>query len=229
MTQNRQKGTTEKRKAKIILVEDHPIFRQGLADLINQQQDMVVCGHAENASEAMRVIKKLKPDAVITDITLKETSGVELIKDIKAQYPNIPVLTLSMYDESHYAERTLRAGAKGYIAKQEAPEKVITAIREILNGKVYLSDRMTARMLDNFVGGKSKAETSTIDSLSDRELEVFLLIGRGFGVSQIAEKLFLSTKTIETYRSHIKEKLNLSNAGELRQLAIQWASNLDRG
>jgi DNA-binding NarL/FixJ family response regulator len=198
MTQEKQINKTNERKIKIFLVDDHPIFRNGLADLINQERDMVICGHAEDVPEAMRAIKKLKPDAVVTDITLKETNGLELIKDIKAQCPNTPVLTLSMHDESYYAERTLQAGAKGYITKQEAPGKVITAIREILNGKVYLSAIMTAKMLDNFVAGKSEAGTSPIDSLSDRELEVFLLIGEGFGVSQIAETLVLSTKTIET-------------------------------
>ena len=228
MTHEKQINKTTERKIKIFLVEDHPIFRNGLADLINQEHDMVVCGYAEDVPEAMRAVKKLKPDAVVTDITLKKTSGLELIKDIKAQYPNTPVLTLSMHDESYYAERTLRAGAKGYITKQEAPGKVVMAIREILNGKVYLSARMTAKMLDNFVGGKSEAGTHQTDSLSDRELEVFLLIGQGFGVSQIAEKLVLSTKTIETYRTHIKEKLNLTSAGDLRQHAIQWVISHNR-
>lgn len=221
--------TTAKRKTEIFLVEDHPIFRSGLTDLINQEQDMMVCGHAEDVLEAIRAVNKLIPDVVVTDISLKETNGLELIKDMKVQCPNIPVLALSMHDESHYAERALRAGAKGYITKQEAPEKVVTAIRKILNGEVYLSAKMTATILGSFVGHESKAGTSSIDSLSNRELEVFLLVGQGFGVSQIAEKLFLSVKTIETHRSHIKDKLNLTNAHELRQHAIQWVTSQDRG
>jgi DNA-binding NarL/FixJ family response regulator len=229
MIQKKQINKANEGEIRIFLVEDHPIFRNGLADLINQELDMVVCGHAEDAPEAITTIKKLKPDAVVTDITLKETSGLDLIKDIKTQCPNTPVLTLSMHDESHYAERALRAGAKGYITKQEAPGKVVMAIREILSGKVYLSAKMTAKMLGNFVGHESEVGTSQIDSLSNRELEVYLLIGQGFGVSQIAEKLFLSTKTVETYRAHIKEKLNLANAGELRQHAIQWMISRDKG
>jgi DNA-binding NarL/FixJ family response regulator len=218
----------DKSKTKIVIVDDHPIVRQGLAELINHEQDLTVCGHAEDAHEALGMIKESYPDMVIVDISLKETSGMELIKDIKAQYPNLPVLALSMHDESLYAERALRAGAKGYIMKVEATENVVTAIRKVLSGQIYVSDRMAAKMVRKLVGGRSQVGVSVIESLSDRELEVFQLVGRGFGTRQIAERLHLSVKTIETYRAHIKVKLDLEDASELLQYAIQWVSSQDR-
>jgi DNA-binding NarL/FixJ family response regulator len=218
----------DKSKTKVIIVDDHPIVRQGLAELINNEQDLTVCGHAEDAHEALAIIKESGPDMVIVDISLKETSGMELIKDIKAQYPDLPVLALSMHDESLYAERALRAGAKGYIMKVEATENVVTAIRKVLSGQIYVSDRMAAKMVRKLVGGGPQAGASAIESLSDRELEVFCLIGQGFGTRQIAERLHLSVKTIETYRAHIKVKLDLADSSELLQYAIQWASSQDR-
>jgi len=218
----------DKSKTKIVIVDDHPIVRQGLAELINHEQELTVCGHAEDAHEALAIIKESEPDMVIVDISLKETSGMELIKDIKAQYPNLPVLALSMHDESLYAERALRAGAKGYIMKVEATENVVTAIRKVLSGQIYVSDRMAAKMVRKLVGGRSQVGVSVIESLSDRELEVFQLVGRGFGTRQIAERLHLSVKTIETYRAHIKEKLNLADSSELLQYAIQWVSSQDK-
>jgi DNA-binding NarL/FixJ family response regulator len=218
----------DKSKAKVIIVDDHPIVRQGLAELINHEQDLTVCGYAEDAHEALGIIKKTGPDMVIVDISLKETSGMELIKDIKAQYPNLPVLALSMHDESLYAERALRAGAKGYVMKAEATENVVTAIRKVLSGQIYVSDRMAAKMVRKLVGGGPQASASAIERLSDRELEVFCLIGQGIGTRQIAERLHLSVKTIETYRAHIKEKLDLADSSELLQYAIQWVSSQDR-
>ena len=218
-----QKLKTIPDKAKIIIVDDHPIVRQGLAELINHENDLVVCGQAEGALDAMEVIKDLEPDIVIVDISLKDISGLELIKDIRVRYPQTPVLVLSMHDESLYAERSLRAGAKGYIMKQEATGKVVTAIRKVLMGELYISDRMTARMVDRLVGGV--AESSPINALSDRELEVFDMLGQGHGTRYISEKLHLSIKTIETYRAHIKRKLNLSDATELIQHAVQWVNN----
>lgn len=218
-----QKLKTIPDKAKIIIVDDHPIVRQGLAELINHENDLVVCGQAEGALDAMEVIKDLEPDIVIVDISLKDISGLELIKDIRVRYPQMPVLVLSMHDESLYAERSLRAGAKGYIMKQEATGKVVTAIRKVLMGELYISDRMTARMVDRLVGGVS--ESSPINALSDRELEVFDMLGQGHGTRYISEKLHLSIKTIETYRAHIKRKLNLSDATELIQHAVQWVNN----
>ena len=224
MTLTTQQKKISQDKAKIIIVDDHPIIRQGLAELINHEKDLVVCGEAEDAPEAMDAIKKLNPDLIIVDISLKKKNGVELIKDIKSQYPDLPILTLSMHDESLYAERALRAGAKGYVMKAEATEKVISAIHKILNGQLYVSSKIAEKMMYKLVGGRPTFGGSTLDNLSDRELEVFLLIGQGHGTSQIAEKLFLSIKTIETYRAHIKEKLNLTNGAELLQYAIQWAN-----
>lgn len=228
MTPKMKEGKQEVKKARVFLVDDHPIVRQGLAELINHEDDLEVCGQAEDAREALKEIKKQQPDMVIVDLSLKETSGVELIKDIKSQYSNLPVLALSMHDESLYAERTLRAGAKGYIMKQEATDEVISAIRKVLSGQIYASERMTAKMVRRLVGGAPETGTSTIERLSDRELEVFLLIGQGYGTRQIAEKLFLSVKTIETYRAHIKEKMNLAGSAELLQYAIQWVSSQEK-
>jgi DNA-binding NarL/FixJ family response regulator len=224
-TRTNQRGEN---KTKILIVDDHPIVRQGLTELINHEQDLEVCGQAENAHQAIQVLKELKPDMAIVDISLKETSGLELIKDIKAQYPNLLVLALSMHDESLYAERALRAGAKGYIMKAEATEKVATAIRKVMSGEIYVSDRMSAKIVRKLVGGGPDVGASAIERLSDRELEVFHLIGQGFGTRQVAERLHLSIKTIETYREHIKLKLNLADASELLQYAIQWASGQDR-
>ena len=164
---------------------------------------------------------------VIVDISLKETSGMDLIKDIKVRHPKLPVLTLSMHDESLYAERALRAGARGYVMKAEATEKVVTAIRKILEGQIYVSDVMAAKMVRKLVGGGSDAGASAIESLSDRELEVFRLIGQGYSTRQIAERLRLSIKTIETYREHLKEKLHLADSSELLQYAIQWTHSRD--
>jgi DNA-binding NarL/FixJ family response regulator len=217
-----------KDKTKVLIVDDHPIIRQGLSELINHEPDLIVCGHAEDAPEALVKIKESEPDMVIVDISLKETSGMELTKDIKAQYPNLPVLALSMHDEALYAERMLRAGAKGYVMKAEATENVVTAIRKILSGQIYVSDKMAAKMVRKLVGGSPDVGASAIERLSDRELEVFHMIGQGFGTRQIAERLHLSIKTIETYREHIKEKLNLEDASELLQYAIQWTHSQDK-
>jgi len=225
MARKKQPDKTDKNKTNILIVDDHPIVRQGLAEMVNHEDDLEVCGQAEDAHQAMQALKELKPDMAIVDISLKETSGMELIKDLNAQYPNLPVLALSMHDESLYAERALRAGAKGYIMKAEATEKVIMAIRKILSGGIYLSDKMSSKMMHKFVGGNAEINTSPVERLSDRELEVFQLIGKGFGTRQISERLFLSIKTIETYRAHLKEKLNLADAAELLQYAIQWVNS----
>ena len=226
MIQQNRQDKTNKNKARIIIVDDHPIVRQGLENLINHEKDLMVCQQAENAPQAMKAIGKLNPDMIIVDISLKEKNGLELIKDIKIQYPNLPILALSMHDESLYAERVIRAGARGYIMKQQATENIVEAIRNVLNGQIYVSDKMTEKMMYKLMGRrKDKAEASTTEILSDRELEVFLLIGKGYGTSQIADQLHLSVKTIESYRAHIKEKLSLSNATELLQYAIQWANS----
>lgn len=225
MARTEQPDKADDNKTNILIVDDHPIVRQGLTELVNQEDDLYVCGQAEDAHQAMKAVKELKPDMAIVDISLKETSGMELIKDLKARYPNLPVLALSMHDESLYAERALRAGARGYIMKAEATEKVIMAIRKTLSGEIYISDRMASKMMRKLVGGNAEINTSPVERLSDRELEVFQLIGKGFGTRQISERLFLSIKTIETYRAHIKEKLNLADAAELLQYAIQWINS----
>jgi DNA-binding NarL/FixJ family response regulator len=224
----KSKIKTKKSKARILVVDDHPIVRQGLAQLINRENDIVVCEQVENAHQALLAIKKARLDMVVVDISLKDRSGLELIKDIKAQYPDLSVLALSMYDESLYAERALRAGAKGYIMKAEATENVVKAIRQILTGRIYLSDKMTARMMNKLAGNKIDTGSSPIDRLSDRELEVFTMLGQGTGTRQIAQKLCLSVKTIETYRAHIKEKLDLADAAALLSYAIQWVNSQNK-
>jgi DNA-binding NarL/FixJ family response regulator len=200
-------------------------MRQGLALLINQQQDMQVCGEAEEAQAAMRAIAQLRPDIMILDISLSGPDGIEVLKNIRASNPDLPVLILSMHDEAIYAERALRARANGYIMKQEATEKVLVAVRRILNGEVYLSERMSNKMLQQYIGGAPSMIQSRIASLSDRELEVFRLIGEGRATREIAEELHLSIKTVETYQAHIKEKLSLRSGRELIQHAIQWKIN----
>ncbi|MHC4167292.1 MAG: response regulator [Planctomycetota bacterium] len=225
MARKKQTEAEIENKTRILIVDDHPIVRQGLAELVNHESDLVVCGQAEDSHEAIKAIKDLSPTMAIIDISLKETSGLELIKDIHSQCPDLPVLALSMHDEMLYAERALRAGAMGYIMKQEATENVIVAVRRILGGEIYVSNRMAARMVRKLVTGQIEPSTSQVESLSDRELEVFHLIGKGHGTRQISERLHLSVKTIETYRAHIKEKLNLADAAELLQYAIQWVSS----
>jgi DNA-binding NarL/FixJ family response regulator len=211
------------RKRSILLIDDHPIVRQGLAQLINQEPDLHVASEAASAREALEVLEKEVPDIAIVDISLDDRSGIELIKDLRARDPNLPVLVLSMHDEALYAERALRAGAKGYIMKQEATEKVMTAIRKALEGQIYVSERMAARLLDQFVSAKPGEEESPLGRLSDRELEIFSMIGRGLGTREIANKLFLSFKTVEAHREHIKEKLKLRSGTELMRMAVQHA------
>ena len=224
MPRKTQGKSSRPSKRRVLIVDDHPIVRQGLAQLIDQEQALKVCGQAEDAHEAMQAIRTLDPDLVIVDISLKDTSGMELIKDLKVQYPDLPVLTLSMHDEAVYGERALRAGAKGYIMKQEATAKVVTAIRRVLAGELYVSDGMAAKMVSKIVGGGTRRTGSPVDCLSDRELEVFHLIGEGFSTREMAEKLHLSVKTIETYRAHIKDKLGFEDVNELLRSAIQWVN-----
>lgn len=213
------------RKSRILVVDDHPIVRQGLALLINQEADLVVCGEAEEAMGAMHVLASSKPDVLIVDISLNGPDGLDLLKNIRNLHPTLPVLILSMHDESIYAERALRAGANGYIMKQEATEKVLVALRRILGGEIYVSDCIANRMLKHYITGSGTLRNSSIADLSDRELEVFRLIGEGHGTRQIAGELHLSVKTVESYQAHIKEKLSLRSARELMQHAIQWNMN----
>ncbi|QTA88435.1 response regulator transcription factor [Desulfonema magnum] len=220
-----QYGFSSSPKKRIIIVEDHPIFRLGLAELINQEEDLFVCGEAEDVTKAWNEIKRLSPDMVIADISLKGRSGIELIKDISKHFSTLPILVLSMHDESLYAERALLAGAKGYIMKQEASESIVKAIRCVLNGKIYASERIMANILNKFVSQPGMQDKPSIDRLTDRELEVFHFIGQGLTTREIAEKLNLSKKTIGTYRERIKEKLCLKNAAELIRFAVHWVKN----
>ncbi len=206
---------------RVMLVEDHPVMREGLAQMINHEPDLSICGQYEDAAQAFAAIPALHPDLAIIDLSLKGSSGLELVKNSRASYPKLRMLVLSMYDESLYAERVLRAGASGYIMKQEATEKILDAVRRVLAGGVYLSEKMGSKLMHQLVGGKPVEGGSSLEKLSDRELEVFGLIGQGKGTRQIAEHLRLSVKTIESHRAHIKEKLNLKDANELVHMAIR--------
>lgn len=208
---------------RIFLVDDHPIVRKGMTELINQQPDMAVCGEASSVEEARRLLPEVKPDLVIIDIGLQGASGMELLNYLKNHEPDLLTLVLSMHDEALYAERALRAGARGYVMKHEATTRLQAAIRRVLKGRIYLSERMTDRMLERATHGDGDYEATPLEKLSDRELEVFQLIGQGLRTSEIADSLCLSVKTIETHRAHIKEKLRLTSAAELVKHAVAWA------
>jgi DNA-binding NarL/FixJ family response regulator len=209
---------------RIVLVDDHPLFRKGLEELIHSDGAFAVCGEAGNASEAMEVIRKLHPDLAIVDLSLPGANGIELIKNIRAEFPKQPILVLSMHDESLYALRALRAGADGYVMKHEAMANVIQAIREVFNGRPYLSPAMAAQVITKFAHRQAEGEADAVERLSDRELEVLELIGEGKDVREIAKLLHLSPKTVETHRSHIKDKLDLKNSREVARFALQWLS-----
>lgn len=212
-----------KRKQRIVIVEDHPMVREHLAQIINKESDLEVCGEADNIQQALRIIRSTSPDLAIVDITLNGDSGLELIKGLKALSIPTPVLVLSMHDEALYAERSLRAGAKGYITKHRASNEVLAAIRRVLSGEIYLSDRMVSSVLHKFAPSGSKAvKPRSVDRLTDRELSVLEMIGNGHTSRAIAESLGLRIPTVDTYRARIKEKLNLQNAFELQHFAIEW-------
>ena len=213
---------TKDTRKRILLVDDHAVVRFGIAQLINRQPDLIVCGEQEDASKALTAIEQLKPDLVIADISLKDSSGLELMRNIKALHPGLPMLVVSAHDESMYAEIAFRAGALGYLMKQEALERITTAIRRVLSGNIYVSDTLAARMLQQQVRGQTDVNESPVKGLSDRELEVFQLIGRWKKTKEIASELHLSVKTIEYYREQIKRKLNLKDAAELTQYATAW-------
>jgi DNA-binding NarL/FixJ family response regulator len=210
-------------KSKVLLVDDHPIVRQGLGMLIDEEPDLIVCGQAEDIEAALSAITNLKPDVVIVDIFLKEESGVDLIKQIHQRWPALPMLVLSMHRETLHAERVLRAGAKGYIMKQEATQNIMRAIRQVLTGQIFVSERMASRLLSKAVDSSNPRGGGPLERLSDREFEVFTLIGQGLGPTEMSNRLSVSVKTIETHRENIKAKLGLKNGTALVRYAMEYA------
>jgi DNA-binding NarL/FixJ family response regulator len=218
-----RKPGDEKGPAKIVIVDDHPIVREGLAELINTKPDLAVCGEADNAADALSVIEKTRPDVAIVDLALKDSDGLDLIKDVRVRFPKVSILVLSMRDETFYAERVLRAGAQGYITKEEATANVIEGIRKVLSGGVYMSQNMAAKMLGRLLPGRRDTGSTPVERLTDRELQVLELVGTGLTTTEAAGRLHLSVKTIESYRERIKEKLGLDSASDLLKFAIKWA------
>jgi DNA-binding NarL/FixJ family response regulator len=209
-------------KRRILLVDDHPVVREGLAENLNRQTDLVVCAEADDRHAALEAIEHAKPDLVIADLALKTSLGIELIKDIHSRWPRLPVLVVSMLDETLYAERALRAGAKGYLSKQEATRSILEAVRHVLSGEIYLNPKTSANLLARLADGADSLADPVSDVLAEREMQVFELTGHGFSARQIAERLHIDVKTVETYRARIKEKLKLKDSNELLQLAIRW-------
>ena len=211
-----------RKRVPILLVDDHPMVRERLAEVINREADLMVCGEAEDRHEAIAAIVARPPDLVIVDLTLKDSDGLELIKDIHVRWPRLRMLVVSMHDESLYAERVIRAGALGYITKQEATRKILFAIRRVLSGNVYLNEKVAGRIMNRLTANKGLATGTPAELLADRELQVFDMTGRGLDTHEIARRMHIGVKTVETYRARIKEKLKLKNASELLQLAISW-------
>jgi DNA-binding NarL/FixJ family response regulator len=209
-------------KTSVFLVDDHPLVREWLTQLIHQQPDLVVCGEAEDAPHALSEIGRIRPNVAIVDISLRDGSGIELIKGIRQLVPSVSVIVLSMHDERLYAERALRAGARGYIMKRETAKKVVVAIRQVLAGKLYMSETLAAVFAETFLDGRLPAGGSMVEQLSDRELEVFQLLGQGYETRRVAESLKVSMKTVQNHCAHIKEKLRLTNAAELLREAVRW-------
>jgi DNA-binding NarL/FixJ family response regulator len=222
-----RKDVAATEKKRIFLVDDHTILREGLVELINHTDPLVVCGEASSADEALERIPSAKPDLIIVDLALPETGGMELLRTLRIRHPSIPALVLSMHDESVYAERVLRAGARGYIMKHEAITELKAAIERVLEGGLYLSRRMSDQLLASAVGARPRREAPPIGRLSDREFEVLEMMGLGLGTTEIARKLRLSVKTIETYQAKLKEKLDLPDAARLLQYAIKWVKSSD--
>jgi DNA-binding NarL/FixJ family response regulator len=211
-------------RKRILLVDDHPITRDGLTQLINHEPDLIVCGEFDNASQAFTAIESRKPDLVLTDITMPGKSGLELIKDIQALKQGTPVLVMSMHDETIFAERVLRAGGHGYIMKSEGGEKLLQAIRHVLQGDIYVSEKITGKFLGSLAAGSMEGNRAEIECLSDREFEVFRSVGQGLTTGEISERLHISPKTVDTHRAHIKDKLQLRTMPELSKYAIRWAA-----
>jgi len=209
-------------KKRILIVDDHPMMRQGLAQLIDHEPDLAVCGEADTAGQALIAVDKHKPELVLADISLPDKNGLELIKDLQTMHSTVPILVVSMHDESLYAERVLRAGGRGYIMKQEGGKKLMEAIRQVLGGQIYVSEKMSAKILEIFSGRRPQAAGSPLEQLSDREFEVFRLIGQGKTTREIAEHLHLSVKTVEVHRANIRKKLKLASGTDVVHQAIRW-------
>ncbi|MBE7498442.1 MAG: response regulator transcription factor [Verrucomicrobiaceae bacterium] len=209
---------------RVILVDDHPIMRHGLAQLIRAESGLDVCGEAGNAREGLEVVEKLKPELAVIDLTLPDKNGLELVKDIRAMCPATQCLVLSMHDEDLYGERSLRAGARGYVMKEEAADHLITAIHKVLSGGLYVSESLNARMLEQMTAS-TRSKAAGIDSLTDRELEILELIGRGVATKNIATQLNISARTVEAHRAHVKEKLGITDGAALVRYAVQWVEN----
>jgi DNA-binding NarL/FixJ family response regulator len=220
---------TQDRPIKVLLVDDHPVVRRGIAQLIRQEAGFSVVAEAESVPEAVEAVRAHVPDVLVVDLTLKGASGMELIKQVRIDRPHLPVLVVSMHDERIYAERCLRMGANGYVMKEEAAEVIIAAIRRIMDGGTWLSERLMSAAVQRMVGGRQSLRGATVASLSDRELEVFQLIGRGFGTKSIAEQLKLSVKTVEAHKANIKGKLGVRSAPELQRLAVTWTESRESG
>ena len=218
------KKAEKPKKAQILIVDDHPMTRAGLTYLLNHQPDTVVSGEAENAAEALDLLAVSQPDLMLIDITLPGKSGLELIKDVKAIRPDLPMLVISMHDESLYADRVLRAGARGYITKHEGGDKLMGAIRQVLAGRIYVSESMSAHILEIFSGGQAGSDRSSMQNLSDREFEVFQALGEGLSSHEIAKKLHLSSKTVDAHRANIKAKLKINTTAELISFAARWTT-----
>ena len=212
----------QEEKYKVLIVDDHPIVREGLDRLLSREKELVVCGQAEDASQAMDLLDTARPDLAIVDISLASGSGLDLVRQMRAENDEVRILVSSMHDETLYAERALRAGARGYINKQQATKKIVEAVRRILSGRIYLSDRMTERLLSRVVDAAEEQENISVDQLSNRELQVLELIGNGLGTAEIAARMGLSVKTVETYRQRIRQKLSLKNGAALASFASQW-------
>jgi DNA-binding NarL/FixJ family response regulator len=210
------------RKSRVFLVDDHPLVREGLANLINREDDLIVCGEAEDSAQAMSRIVQARPDVALIDISLKNESGLELVKDLKSQFPQIALIVLSMHDEVLYADRALRAGAHGYIMKREASKNVLVSIRRVLEGGVYVSDKIINRMAVKHISSPERSSSLPVECLSDRELEIFRLLGQGRSTSQIAGDLHLSLKTVQSYCARAKVKFGVTSLFELLRAALQW-------
>jgi DNA-binding NarL/FixJ family response regulator len=225
---NNMKIKKKRRKNSLFIVDDHPIMRDGISQLINQQADLEICGTASSAPEALDALNGIDPDLLLVDISLPGMDGIELIKIVKKRKGRLPMLVLSMHAEAFYAERAIRAGAKGYVMKHASTDTLLAAIRKVLAGKIFLSPAMTEKLLEKAAGSELTGSESPVDCLSDRELEIFKLIGHGLRTQKIAEELQLSSKTVETYYSRIKQKLDIKDASELLQLAIAWHSDAEK-